>query len=369
MERDCVILIPALEPSAILTAYARELSEKGFRVVVVNDGSGAEYDEIFKEINETPGCRALAHAQNRGKGAAIKTGLKHIAENYPGRGVVTADSDGQHALEDIEKLAKRLDENKEALYLGARDFSLPAIPDKSRFGNKLTSRLFRLLYGAYLPDTQTGLRAFPASLINFMLSVPGERFEYEMNALSRCALRKIEIISVPIATIYENGRNETTHFRAVRDSARIYRALLASFIRYIFSSVTSMLLDELLFYLFDMLAWHYFPKPLGFSGMTLQILFATASARVLSAAYNYIVNKKLVFGVKRGKNTAVKYAALCISALILSSGVVSIFNTLFGLSKNDELSRLLIKLPTDLIIFMINYKIQRAWVFAEGEKT
>ena len=76
------------------------------------------------------------------------------------------------------------------------NFNLDHVPPKSRHGNKITSAVFRLLYGVYLPDTQTGLRAFRMADLPFMLDVPGERFEYEMQVLIACARAKLPLIPV-----------------------------------------------------------------------------------------------------------------------------------------------------------------------------
>jgi len=167
--KNTVILIPSLEPDERLPVYARALKAKGFtRLVVVDDGSSEKYQPIFAEIDEMDGCTVLHHEVNKGKGVALKTGYAYIQKNLPDAvGVITADADGQHTVEDCWRLAEALCEGKDELYLGSRDFNLDHVPPKSRYGNKITSTVFRLLYGQWLPDTQTGLRAIPASRRTF----------------------------------------------------------------------------------------------------------------------------------------------------------------------------------------------------------
>ena len=161
--KQAVILIPSLEPDDRLPAYAAALLARGFaHVVVVDDGSAADYQPIFSRLDALDGCRVLHHEVNRGKGVALKTGYAYIRQSLPEAvGVITADADGQHAVEDCWRLAQALCGDRDALYLGSRDFSLGHVPPKSRWGNRITSGVFRLLYGQWLPDTQTGLRAFP----------------------------------------------------------------------------------------------------------------------------------------------------------------------------------------------------------------
>ncbi len=173
-----VVLIPSLEPDERLVTYVKELKAAGFeQIVVVDDGSGAISRPIFDRVAEA-GCVVLHHLVNRGKGAALKLGYDWIGEHLPDCvGVLTADSDGQHTVADCLKVSDALLKGENALYLGSRDFSLPNVPPKSRIGNRCTSTVFKALYGVWLPDTQTGLRAFRREGLPFMAG--GSRAPYE----------------------------------------------------------------------------------------------------------------------------------------------------------------------------------------------
>ena len=94
--------------------------------------------------------------------------------------------------------------------------------------------------GVAVSDTQTGLRAFSAELLDFMSRISGSRYEYEMNMLASCAKKGIPIREVPIRTIYHDKENSCSHFRRIRDSVRIYRELFKFFL----SSFSSFLLDS-----------------------------------------------------------------------------------------------------------------------------
>lgn len=103
-----MILIPALAPGAELIDYLQALSDAQLgQLVVVDDGSGPDYAPIFALAAQIPGCTVLRHEQNRGKGDALKTGLRYFQE-LPDRseynGVVTADADGQHSVADVTAL-------------------------------------------------------------------------------------------------------------------------------------------------------------------------------------------------------------------------------------------------------------------------
>ena len=191
-----------------------------------------------------PGCEVARHEVNRGKGAALKTGYALIAERFPAcSGVITADADGQHTVADVWRLAEALTRGERKLYLGSRDFSLPHVPKKSRYGNWITSGVFRLFYGQWLPDTQTGLRAFRREELELMRQVEGERYEYEMRVLIACARAGIPMESITIETVYENN-NEGSHFHPLRDSYRIYKVILGSFVKFMGTSILCVAIDQ-----------------------------------------------------------------------------------------------------------------------------
>ena len=363
--RDAAILIPSLEPDERLPAYIKKLEESGFgTIIVVDDGSSEAYQRIFKEVERIARTVVLHHDVNHGKGVALKTGYQYIMDHLPEvKGIITADADGQHAVTDCIRLAEKLEEGEHAVYLGSRDFSLPDIPPKSRSGNRITSTVFKLFYGVWLPDTQTGLRAFHREELPFMLQVAGERYEYEMKVLIACATKKIPLIPVTIETIYENGKNEGTHFHPIRDSYRIYKVILGGFIRFMGASLICFLVDQLLFNLFN--GW-LFPLlgirlnidlPLGIRLDNTSL--ANYTARLFSALLNFQLNKDLVFRVKGAKGAGLRYAVTAVGIIILSTLGIKALG-LIGMAP------WLAKLIVDTILYFLSYRVQRQWVFREG---
>ncbi len=356
--QDAVILIPSLEPDERLPAYIRRLKEGGFaRIVVVDDGSAESYQPIFQEIERVEDTTVLHHEVNKGKGIALKTGYRWIMENLRDQitGVITADADGQHTVEDCLMLAEKLEGGERALYLGSRDFNSPNIPPKSRFGNKLTSIVFKLLYGQYLPDTQTGLRAFRKEDLPFMIDVEGARFEYEMKVLIACSRARIPIIPVPIETIYEND-NEGTHFHPIKDSVRIYKVILGSFFKFMLSSLGSVAVDQGLFNLLNLVV---FANGTEKSGKI--ILISTIIARVISATVNFLLNRNFVFKDKgEGGKAFLRYVILCVCIMLLSAGGTWLLG-------KTGMSSTVAKLITDTLLYFVSYRFQERWVF-RGEK-
>ena len=300
----CGVLIPAYEPGEALPALTRALMDKGVPVVVVNDGSatGLEYFERIR----AQGAVVLEHGENLGKGRALKTGLAWMAEQGY-EGVVTADADGQHSLEDILRVARALASGSRRLVLGIRDVS--RMPNRSRTGNCLTRTLFRLLYGIKLQDTQTGLRGIPLTGENRsgLLSLTGERYEYEMEMLIEAGeLFPAGIQELEIETIYLEDSDTSSHFRPLADGARIYSVLFRHFPRFFLSSILAFLVDYSLFNLLYYLLFH-------------RSVPAAVLARVVSAGVNYTVNRKLVFG---SSYHLLGYVKICLVILLAGSGLM-----------------------------------------------
>ena len=352
---QAVILIPSLEPDERLPAYIRKLKEGGFaHIVVIDDGSGEAYQHLFEEADAVEDTVVLHHEVNKGKGVALKTGYRYIMDHLPDiTGVITADADGQHTVPDCLHLAEQLEKGERALYLGSRDFNLENVPPKSRSGNKITSTVFKLLYGQYLPDTQTGLRAFRKEELPFMAGVEGERYEYEMKVLIACSRAGIPMIPITIETIYENA-NEGTHFHPVRDSWRIYKVILGSFFKFMASSLTCWALDQGIFNLLNLAVFAN-----GETKSAKIILVSTVIARIISATANFLINRKYVFGERgRAGKSFVRYIVLCIAIMLLSAGGTWLLG-------QTGMSSTVAKLITDALLYFASYRFQERWVFKE----
>lgn len=346
------IIIPSFEPDEKLLSIVGDLHKQNFQnLILINDGSSDEYDHFFEDASVKYGCVVLRHHVNQGKGRALKTAFNYILNERPELvGAVTVDSDGQHRVHDIEKCCKALLENEDKLIMGCRDFfsKEKKIPFRSKFGNVMTHIVLKLLCGINLSDTQTGLRGFSRDLMRNFLKIKGERFEYEMNMILDAKEKNIQLLEVPIETVYIE-ENASSHFNPLLDSMRIY----AVFFKFIFSSVSSFIVDIIVFaFLLNCFS--------GVLSETNTIVMATYSARVISALFNYMLNKNKVFKSKaNGTKTLIRYAMLCIIQVTLSAIAVS---KLFVLFKVNET---LIKIIVDVILFFLSFKIQRNWVFKE----
>ena len=223
MKESNIILIPAYEPDDKLIKLVSTLSKDDFDIVVVDDGSGSIYKDIFNRCCEY--AKVISYEKNKGKGYALKTGLKYIKDNYKDLYIiVTMDCDGQHTIEDAKKLINECIKDRNTLYLGKR-IRNGKIPIRSRIGNMITRFIYRITTGIDIYDTQSGLRVFSDKLINYMIDIEGNRFEYEMNVLLNCARDKIKIKEIEIETIYIDN-NSGSHFNRIKDSYRIYKNIV-----------------------------------------------------------------------------------------------------------------------------------------------
>ena len=337
------MLIPAFEPGLSLPRLVSELTERdpGVEIVIVDDGSGTEYGHIFDQAAGLD-ATVLTLPTNSGKGAALKAGFAWIRQNRPGQAIVCADSDGQHRPADISRVVDRVDRqgSEPAIVLGGRRFT-GKVPARSRFGNGVSRQLFRMVTGVSIHDTQTGLRGYPASLIDWLMDVEGERFEYELNILLDAARDYVPVVEVEIETLYL-GHNESSHFRPVIDSLRVMRPLAG----YVASSLAAFLIDLAALQVLFMI--------------TGSLLVSVIGARLISATVNFLVNRYLVFSAteqRSGPRHAARYAALAGGMLLANFGALSAA-TAVGIPLVPA------KIVIEAALYLASFQVQRLFVFS-----
>lgn len=215
--KDAVILIPSYEPDDLLVNVVNDLLENDFPILIVNDGSGEQFEPVFNQVKDK--VKYLAFSENKGKGAAMKYGYSKLLEFYPdAKYVITADGDGQHSLKDIIRVYEKLCETNQLVF-GVRDFGKD-VPFRSRFGNDFSKFTRSLLTKQYIQDDQCGLRGFPVRYLPELLKTLGNRYEYEMNQIVEFQLMQVPLYTLPIETIYLDS-NSRSHFSPFKDTFRI----------------------------------------------------------------------------------------------------------------------------------------------------
>ena len=339
------VIIPAYQPRKELISIAEQMWECGCRLLVVDDGSGEEYEKIFEAVSDI--CVVLKHPENRGKGAAIKSALTYIEEKREHRDIVgIMDADGQHLPEDMIRLLEAASESARTMVLGVRNVG-QKMPLRSRLGNEITRSVFQLVSGVRVSDTQTGLRAFGTELIPRLLEIEGDRYEYEMNVLLTLAREKVRIEEVRIKTIYKDEDNSTSHFRTVIDSLRIYKDI----IKFTFSSMSSFVIDYVLFGLLMLVFPH----------TAMWILGGNILARMVSSYYNYSMNCKYVFKTGKAPRTAMEYFLLAGCILVMNNVILEGFTQVLLIPVYPA------KLLTECLLFLISWTVQRCMIFKKNK--
>lgn len=368
MFRNSVLVIPSLNPDERLVSYVKGLISYQFsKIILVDDGSDPKAKEIFAALHSLPECDLLVHSVNMGKGRSLKDAFNYYLQKYSQdyTGVITVDADGQHTLEDVIRLDAALPQHSDELILGVRDFDAPSVPWKSKWGNKMTKYVLRLLIGGAqkkgdnqrtkaISDTQTGMRAVPNKLISSYLTLEGERFEYETNMLIEALHAHTPIQEICIQTVYIDDNRET-HFRPLADSIAIYRQIFATFFKYMLASLSSFLVDYSIYSLLIL--------ALGMLPLAVRIWIATAAARILSSLYNYYINRSVVFKNDTNcKKTLERYYALCIIQLCSSAQLVWL------ICRSTHASEMPVKLLVDSLLFVASYYFQKNWVFRKEKE-
>jgi glycosyltransferase involved in cell wall biosynthesis len=350
--KSVVLLIPAHRPSAVLPQLIEEIRTADRlgqlqSIIVVDDGSGPEFRPTFAAVEAQKGVTVLRHAVNLGKGAALKTGFNHALLAFPdAAGVVTADADGQHAADDILRVAQALSENPHEMVLGVRGFS-GNVPLRNRLGNGITRRVFQAFTGVRIADTQTGLRGWPQSSCRECLPIAINGYDFELECLLRAhnsiGTTSASIRQVPIKTIYLD-QNRNSHFNPIRDSMRIYFV----FIRYCGASILSAIIDSLFFYLVYSAAGN--------------LLASQVTGRAVATAVAFVVNRKLVFHSDANVAASLaKYLTLVSATGFVSYSMLSYLHQIIGFPVIPS------KLIAEGLLFIANFSIQRQIVFVRSK--
>lgn len=337
-----VALIPAYKPEPAVLDTARALLASGriAHVVVVNDGSGAEYAPLFQELAGM-GATVLRHSVNLGKGMALRTGLNYIACTFPhSAGVVTLDADGQHLVKDVLAVTDRLLKNPGALILGCRSFGR-STPLRSRVGNITTRLVMRLLAGLCISDTQTGLRGIPQSFVPHLLRLRTTGYDFELDMLIQAQKEGIPLMEQPIETVYIND-NRSSHFHPLLDSIKIYLV----FLRYNLSSLLTSGVDYMVF-----VTCTIFGLSLG---------SCMAMGRVCSWIVNYGINKHFVFQSEKGWQSLTPYLMFEISMAFVS--YIAIAYLCRTLNFNIYGAKVLV----ESLLYLFTFTVQREIVFSQA---
>ncbi len=211
-------LIPAFREERYVADVVRRTRPCVDRVLVVDDGSGDGTAELALQA----GAEVLVHPRNLGKGAAIKSGLRHLVA-LGTEWVMLLDGDGQHLPEEIGRFREAaLAAPSTRLWLGNRMADTTRMPAVRRATNRFMSGLLSRVCRQSIPDSQCGFRLVHRDLAP-LLECESSAFDYESEMLIRLSRAGERIGAVPVTTVY---RDEVSSIRPARDTLRFAGLIL-----------------------------------------------------------------------------------------------------------------------------------------------
>lgn len=212
----CAVVIPTYNNDRTLGGVIAGVRRYCADIFVVNDGST---DRTAEVLASTEGIRTIAYARNRGKGYALRRGLR-AAREAGFRYALTIDSDGQHYPDDIARFIERIEQRPDTLLIGARNLTADNMPARNTFANRFSNFWYLVETGRRLEDTQSGFRLYPLRRLGRLRSLCS-RYEFEVEVIVRAAWRGVEVENIPVRVYYAPDGERVSHFRPLRDFTRI----------------------------------------------------------------------------------------------------------------------------------------------------
>ncbi len=212
----CCVLIPTYNNEQTLAQVVKDVEAYTDQIILVNDGSTDSTAQILEQFKH---LQIVSYPKNQGKGFALRTGFNKAVElgyHY----AITLDSDAQHKAIDLPTFIDKLEDEPNAIIIGARNMTQENVPGKSSFGNKFSNFWFKVNTGVDAPDTQSGYRLYPVHQMKD-LNFRTKKYEFEVEVLVRASWKGIKILAVPIDVFYPVPEERITHFRPFQDFSRI----------------------------------------------------------------------------------------------------------------------------------------------------
>lgn len=203
-----IAIIPFFNEEKHFPAIFQETIKYVDMIITIDDGSN---DNGESKIPENKNILILSHESNRGKGAAINTGL-HKAISINPKYTIILDADFQHPPEKIPEFISALEQYD--IIVGNRKRERGVMPIHRRMSNSITSKLLSIKAGVPILDSQCGFRAFRTSILSEILP---ERtgFEAESEMLLNAARNNYTIGFIPIPTIYADEESKMKPLQAI----------------------------------------------------------------------------------------------------------------------------------------------------------
>lgn len=209
------VIIPVYNHELTIASVVKKALTLGFPIWVVDDGST---DSTYNQAKTIESVHILRHDTNRGKGAALATGM--TAASKMADWAITLDADGQHRPSDAKNLIDVIPRGQRPMVIGCRQGMQQAqAPWTSRFGRKFSNFWVRVSGGPGVADSQSGFRIYPIPE-SLDLNIKSGRFQFEIEILVKAFLRGWKVLEAPVSVSYHPGTPRISHFHPCIDFFR-----------------------------------------------------------------------------------------------------------------------------------------------------
>ena len=215
------LILPVKNPTKELLKIINFFHDK-IKIIIIDDGS--QTNRKFFDLSNKKAL-IIKNKNNMGKGFSIKKAFHFILKKKGNiDGVIVADSDGQHSINDINKILKLYSKNSNKFIIGQRKFRFFKTPLRNLVGNSISSFIFFIRFGIYI-DTQCGLRAIPLKFMEKSTKIRANDYSFESQLLIDLLTNHKEHLKfMKIKTIYK--KKIKSYFDPIFDSYSILLKLL-----------------------------------------------------------------------------------------------------------------------------------------------
>ena len=199
-----IIGIPAYNEAKNIASIILKLKKKFNEIIVCDDGSS----DLTAEIAKTMGATVVSHERNEGYGAAIRT-IFLKAKELDADVLITFDADGQHRVEDIEKVVLPIEKNQADIVIGSRFLeNSTEIPKYRKLGINIITKVTNSTINEKITDSQSGFRAYNRKTLE-KINPTEKGMGISTEILIKASNVGLAIVEVPITVLY--AEDTSTH--------------------------------------------------------------------------------------------------------------------------------------------------------------
>lgn len=211
------IIVPAFNEEKAIEKVIADLKvylEQECEIIVVNDGSFDQTKEILKRI---PDIKIVEHSENRGYGAALKSGIKNSRGEY----ILIIDADGTYPIKSIRELIAQKEDYD--MVVGARINPTRHIPFMRRPAKWALNRLAGYLTGVKIPDVNSGLRIIKKDVLNRFIHLLPDGFSFTTTITLALLTNNFQVKYLPINYYKRKGKSK---IRPIRDTLYFFKLII-----------------------------------------------------------------------------------------------------------------------------------------------